>query len=97
MEPANDAWGTAVFSTGSVVATTFVDGGAVPAGIRAWATDGADVDAGVLLGAAVVVAGSDCVEGGAEDGTASAKLVPSLLGTTFAVRPFSTATFLNTI
>ena len=87
---ASVAWGTAVFSTGSVLAAALVEGAAVPAGVRTWATGGAGVDAGVLLGAAVVVAGSACVEGGAEDGTASAKWVPSLLGTALAVRPFLT-------
>ena len=72
------AWGTAVFSIGSVVAAALVDGAAVPGGIRTWGTGGAGVDAWVLLGAAVVVPGSACVEGGAEDGTASVKWVGSL-------------------
>ena len=82
---ASVAGGTAVLSTDCVVAAALVDGAAVLAGgVRARATGGAGVGAGVL-GAAVVVAGAACVEGGAEDGTASAKWVASLSGTASAV------------
>ena len=79
MGAASVAWGAAVVSTGCVVATALEDGAAVLAGVRTRATGGAGVDAGVLLGAAVVVAGAACVEGGAEEGTASATWDAQLL------------------